>query len=271
VVSQVGGQPDEEKQTKNQTDYMKRMLKTVVVTAALAAAAAAQAQVAGDLFLGFNEPGSADDYVVDLGTLGSTLSATAPTTFGLSVFNISTFNSSFASSPNGVAMGVVGYGTPPNQQNLFVSAPLGSGTPGTLAHSPFSLGGGLADTFTSSPIGQLAPSGASSWTSVIAASPTLPGTAANNFVLATGLNPMASLVGGLGTLDIYESTSTKSGLSYGPPSAFALVGTVSFNYGSDSLTFTPAVTAVPEPATYGALAGLGLLALCLRRQLSRTA
>ncbi len=46
--------------------------------------------------------------------------------------------------------------------------------------------------------------------------------------------------------------------------AASLLGTVTFD-STGPLTFN--AVAVPEPATYGVLAGLGLLALCVRRQL----
>jgi hypothetical protein len=52
---------------------------------------------------------------------------------------------------------------------------------------------------------------------------------------------------------------------------WTLVGTITLNFSGATPVITFDQAAVPEPATYGALAGFGLLALSLRRQFGRKA
>ena len=85
-------------------------------------------------------------------------------------------------------------------------------------------------------------------------------------------NPMGALVsdgnGGFQiNLDLYhDNDSGTAGRNYLYQGYFNLdIGTASGNLSSADLTYDPAVP-VPEPASYGLLAGAGLLVLGLRRQ-----
>ena len=83
-----------------------------------------------------------------------------------------------------------------------------------------------------------------------------------NFIGKTGVNPTGMLdATGIIYEDLWAATTA---------SPYTYKGFFTFNYGADSLTFTPAtLTAVPEPGFYGAVAGVGLMVLSARRQFGR--
>jgi hypothetical protein len=108
--------------------------------------AKAQNASTGDLLLGFNEAGSSNDYVIDIGSASNFLGKSVGTSFTVSnlqglATDLSTvaFNSSWASNSqtNLVQWGVVGFTTTSSQvagvaaDSLFVT--VGEATPGTLA------------------------------------------------------------------------------------------------------------------------------------------
>jgi PEP-CTERM motif len=234
-------------------------LGAAMVTQALQA----QNAVSGDLILGFDNGTS--DYVLDLGAL--------PTT-----------TTDFSSEWDGTA---TGFGGMTGSGQLTVGAIEGNnigGTGSTVAISEVRTGsadtawpsGKGTETLPTSPstrpnisnaaslvtaitTGLQATSAAGSFENVVAFSAT-----ANTFTSYLGAadSPFQNLNGSTIVLDIFKDTQKSSGVN---PYVFA--GDLSINTSTGSIVFDP--VAVPEPATYGLLAGGGLLALAIRRQFVR--
>jgi len=117
------------------------------------------------------------------------------------------------------------------------------------------------------------PQTSTSWSQLIAADSSHPGGNANNFSAnvwgvgtgTTGTTPMSTF----GASKIVVEQLWEDVLPASGNGAWVLLGslTIDFSGGTPSITFDQA--AVPEPTTYGALAGAGLLVLSLRRQFGR--
>jgi hypothetical protein len=284
---------------------MNKFTKTAVLAAmAVLVSQAAQAQnnsgyLNGDLVLGFTKTsgtGSGNDYIVDIGaTLGEngTTGAT-PSTYGnqqvslSSYINLTAFNSTYGSA-NGVNVGVIGgdlFGGDNSQGALWTTTMRTGANPLSLAGTETTPGAPVNAGFLlnaagypqvlgpASGAGFVSSGNANSWTANIAKAPGVAGTAINSFasVLPTSANPM-SAIGASDTtvLDLwYESANAQ-----GNPTAWQYVGELSLGLSGASAVFNfdPAdeVVAVPEPTTFGLLAGVGLLALSIRRQISATA
>jgi hypothetical protein len=250
---------------------MKNNVKiTALVAIGLASVSVARAGTT-DLLLGFNDaagPVSAqNDYVIDLGLSGAALISAAKANNGTydlsSTFNSGTFSTAFGTDGaalSDVAAGIVG-GSPSGTKILYQTDLIGD-TPGTITRGKFNAS--LADA-QSPTIGEYASTTDGGWTTFIATSPTAGGTAAGGADLAdnTG-NPLGQLSAGVLSLNLWEATA--SGLS-GAPTAWADEGTFNINLNNDTVTFSTA--AVPEPSTYGLLAGVGLLGVLFRNQVSR--
>ncbi len=243
---------------------MNRLVKTAALAAlGVAMGTTAKAQYnANDLILGFTKTGAANDYVIDLGNANTTVGVGGSTVHDLSGdFSLATLSAQFGGL-NGASMGVAGGNGATAGRDLYYTElrgalgtpPVpGSTAPGSLASTPIANGANDVSAVANGlPLsaGQSATpaqGNASSWS-----------TAVVNFGIDTGRNPMSQANGSLIYEDLYRGT---------PNGAFAYDGFFTLDTsGSGSLTFTPAATAVPEPSTYGMLAGAGLLALSLRRQ-----
>jgi hypothetical protein len=93
---------------------------------------------------------------------------------------------------------------------------------------------------------------------------------ANNYVAKSGLNPNAAI----GSSEVYADLWEVLGSSGTQTAADVYEGYFTFDDSGSSpvLTFTPAdvtTTSVPEPTTYGLIAGAGLLIVSLRNKFSR--
>jgi len=251
---------------------MKRFTKTVMLGAAAAAALASQSAQAGftvnDLYLGFTQPTATSDLIIDLGQASSLIGNTSIVDLSGDLGSLSTFNSTFSSTANGVSMAVIGGDNMFNQFGVFATQVRagGAGLPGvagsaiTAGHTSALMSGGASVVAGLASGGQ--PTAGNSLVdgskSYSAAEVT---TSASSFVGKTGVNPTGTIdSSGIIYEDLFAATTS---------SAYKYAGYFTFNYSADSLTFTPAtLAAVPEPGMYGVLAGAGLLVLSLRRQFS---
>jgi hypothetical protein len=245
---------------------------TVLAFGAAMVTQALQAQINdGDLVIGFNSGTSTTDYVLDLGQV-----PTSANTQLAGSFDLSTFNSTFGSAAMNV--GVVG-GDPdgaidPSGFETMWTTTLRTGvaatsfaTHGTEA-APASLSqngvDGGASTAVQVALGftPTANSSSSAWNQVISKGPGQHGS--NNTSFGQFANPMTALSSQPLTLDLW---SANDGNTLNP---FTYVGDLQIDLtgATPSIIFDPAV-AVPEPASYGLLAGGGLLAIVLRRQFVR--
>jgi hypothetical protein len=228
---------------------MKKHIRAVLLAAALAAAASTQAATYNsDLILGFTSQ-SGNDFVYDLGAASSLTSGETWTlTSQLAGYTLGSVN-----------WGVVGTATIGTARTAWVTVGTGL-TPNTV---PNTSAWGKINTADSAIF--------SSFTTAGAGNSATPSSADAN-----GWNQQ-TINGSLATQyhNVYEIpnvTGTTSADFYsviGNGSAPSQVGTFSLD-STGTVTFT-AFTPVPEPATYGVLAGLGLLALSLRRQMTSKA
>jgi hypothetical protein len=214
---------------------MKNIAKIALVAAsALAVASSAHAAYhQGDLLVGFT--GGTSDTIYDLGQFSTLVSG-------------ETWN---VGSSLGTSFGVIGASSTANGSHIY-STSSDSAQNGYAQQGNYTLAKGDIGTIAGSltGIGQsrnTTPTDTTGWTSQTDQPPGTPGnTFQNDFY-----NPN---VGGGSQAFLFVN------------SPFEAAGTADgyFTYSGSTLTFN--VAAVPEPATYGVIAGFGLLALALRRQ-----
>lgn len=262
---------------------MKHLKKAAIIAAgaALVTQAAQAGSPAGDLILGFTQVGnsSGNDYTIDLGS-AATITSTPGTTDYSSSFSLSTFNSTFSSASSANA-GVVGGNNLGGQGSEVWTTQVRTGSnpsssAGTETHptKPTTQGGvenagSLVPAVTIGTPAQADPGGLS-WSENISTAPGQNGSAVNSFVKYLGtstahVNPMANIGSSLLLVeDLWSETLPASGTANWVYDGFF---TLDFTNPSSPLIEFTSPVAVPEPATYGLLAGAGLLALSLRRQL----
>jgi len=209
----------------------------LLVTSALAVASSAQAQYTyGDLLVGFTS-GSGNDTIVDLGqfsalTSGETwyVGANLGTQFGVvGASSVAAGSHIYATSADVNQFGFV-------MQNQWQTAKTGV----TTMSQGLTVGQSRTVAYTD----------ATSWYTETDQPTGTPGSTL--FFNAFGQNPNATAGSLAYFFDNVNGTATADNY---------------FDYNSSSGVLGFATTAVPEPATFGLLGGLGLLALALRRQL----
>lgn len=273
---------DRQKQKKqiNMNKYYKAVI--VAVGAALFAQGAF-AGSKGDLVLGINNndtgTGSGNDYLVDLGSLTTVEAATSPTDLGVSVATlISDLNTSAQTTPVGWDLGIVAGKTGfANNVGDFAITTTG---PGEAAPGPDGIGainnaGSVAATLgknASNPGAVVPITSTGSFTQIVAKDPTTVGTVNGGgdfFDQLGGVgNPTADPLQALGSTEMLSLTLWENtGTAITSDTGWVDEGTVTIDLSGQEAVYSFAP--VPEPATYGVLAGAGLLALALRRQLSR--
>ena len=258
---------------------MKNITKAAVLSAAVALVGqAAHAASTGDLVLSFsqNDTGGTQEYTVDLGSLSSFTSAFPNTTHLGGSVNETTLTSTFFGANgntgfNGLNVGAVAANnTHAGAGDWIALTAFRSGpnpTPASDGVTALPGRAALSEAATTvasvtTPNGLQLSSGSSSFSSLIAPDPNTVN--ANTFAQLAQNNPLVNLSGQNGQIqeDIWmntEGASANSGWQY--------EGYLNINISGSSavVDFVP----VPEPSTYGLLAGAGLLAVCLRRQFTR--
>jgi hypothetical protein len=246
---------------------MKKVTKiALAAVTASGLAVSAQAQYAsGDLLLGFTDGNAAhSDLVLDLGpfsglTSGALNSPTSPGNVGFTTSGLQSELNGLYTSFNNFKFGVVGAQSVGLNPRIFATALHGAaapllGNPGQLKSAVDTVGSGIGSGFpnpnpTANSSLYAANAGSSvSWTEQIQGSGT-----------PWGLNADLPSFSGSSTAAVVEDLYQKlNGVE-------TLAGTITLNP-SGEVDFAP--VAVPEASTYGVLAGLGLLALSLRRQIA---
>lgn len=243
---------------------MKNTYKAALLAAlGLTVVSAAQAQTvgtvsinttytAGDLLLGIYEPGSANTLVVDIGSYASLQNGE---TWSLSSYLTSAGITLDSSGQYGVI------GANATTHHIYTTS-----TTSSLS----SLSGGGANTLSSA-IGTVGNNeGAVATTAVNASTAgadwygqTLDYNASSSLLVTLGDYQVNANVGSSDTL--YDATG--SGTATHPTGTS--VTDLSFNLSTDGTLTYGSISSVPEPATYGLLAGAGLLIVSLRNKLSR--
>jgi len=253
----------------------------LALAAVLGTSAHAQTYNTGDVLLGFEQSGSANDYEVDLGAFTQFADATSPVTLQLSVTDLNTaFGSSWSSNSQTdlVQWGVIGSGqlhgnttvngTALNADTLFYT--VGEVTPGTQSTAPTEHSTTVQGTVVSQIVN--ATTGSGGFTSgTLTGNGTLQAiiqsasatdsyayeiSSKSNFEIGSSIQQPGSGTGQGPTdsvLDLYQLNPVNGGTA-------TYLGDFSLNSGG-VLTFDPA--AVPEPSTY-ALMGIGAMFLIWR-------
>lgn len=274
---------------------MKRFTKFGVIAAGVVLATSLAQAANTDLVLGITGNGASSDAVVDLGSAaqvgvggssvidlidsrGASFSAT-----GLSGTSFQSLLSSvFSSGVNGANMTLAG-GQGGSSTFFYLSANRGStGNPTTpLSTMPTTWTKNQQGTVGGYPAGVL--NGASisfqgGNAAIADGTASAPNTSSFSYLIlgannsSTSVNsyqltlPNTAVSGGKAYEDVWVNKASGSSLT-----GWQYQGYLTLDLTGDTtqlLTFTPSAVAVPEPGTYGLIAGLGLLVVAVRRQFS---
>jgi hypothetical protein len=272
----------------------KQTLMAAMAGAALLTTLQAQAQITynnGDLLLNFRNttiaPGTGPDVVVDLGTIANFSGLTGVTDLGNgSLYNAGDLVTAFGSgnmanvgfSVAGSTKGVSGY-TPATAYFVSIneasSSTYNSSSAYPLSTSTYSS---TRETDFSTAINNVGDGAAgldgSAFLSPLGTSPTATavkeGSSAFDYDKLASVSPSTAITYNSGATAGSMESAQYAALWDVPQSGTgaAELGYFTFNDTTGDITYTSDISsAVPEPSTYGLIAGIGLLALAFRRQL----
>lgn len=245
---------------------MKNSYKALLLAAlGLSAATAAQAQglpSTSSVLLGFTDTATTataqNDYVLSIGTADQ-FNTTANLSGSLSSSSLS---AGFGSVDTGYLNDVnVGLYSGANSGTVF-----GLGSVTTFAGVNVAGIKGAGSLVPTVDLGEYsAAQDSSTWTTVVEKDPaTGAGTSLTGSIAEDAGNIMGTVNNGTVSLAVYQDVV--SGTTRSPIYTVTEEGTLTVDLNSDTWSFQGANVAVPEPTTYGLLAGAGLLVVSLRRQ-----
>lgn len=264
---------------------MKLLTKMAIAAAGVTLACQGAFAQNGDLLIGFNGfsvSSTASDYIADLGASSTIIADAANTELNPSGSVLTSFTPTVSSSLNvGVVGGIAGNGSGYIYETTLRVGGTTYATAGTET-KPGNVSRGNADNAAGtlgslvSGLGTIASASTlngstASWTESVSQGPGQVGSANSSYagilVNNTAAGAYMANFGSSSTIveDLWRASIPATGSVI-----FSYVGDLTINLsGSTPSVIWDAVSAVPEPGTYGVIAGAGLLLLALRRQLVR--